>query len=791
LIQSKRRCLFVGAVLSGLLLLGGCGSSVAPASDEGVPRDHGGLRVGVAKGLLRVPVGVPLGGYLRPPVGGEYLEELEAFASADFLPFFREFLSFLPAQADDGSPLLMLPEELRVLHSPYATISPPSRGYHDSLTAKAVALHNDGQWLVLVKVDTIAMLDELVQAVADEVQHRTGLALHDSLVMTATHTHDGPGTLANHSARYFWLAMDLYQPAVFRAMVDSIADVVEQATRPEALVPARFGYGFAREHYQDPFQGEKHLNSFRRDRLQSYDIDANNALRERLGVMRIDHANGAPLAVIINYAAHGIAFDVENQYFSADVLGAAERAVEQSFEQPVLAMLVQAASGDVSPRGDARPALQRIERFGALLAPQVRAIHDGIVDFDDAPVLGLATQRLKLNRETLGYSGAEYPYPWGAAQCYALPIALCLPAIPPDPLDLLDNGVGENGAFVPQDTRVSVGRIGRARLLIQPGEPLTEYGLRLLARAEQEGHARDDTFIWGYAQDHVGYILAPEEADWAMGGTEGTTTFWGWKLGARLLDATTDLLRGLDGVAELPADEFQIRYQPSPLPELPALAVPGLNPGTVVHQPHDIERFQSTTFSWQGGDPVVDLPQATLLRCDEQGESCVPARRRNGEIIDMRLGYRLINLQHVWQLSFEAPRDWPAGQYRFEVQGQAQQLPTAPYRLRSAAFAVTPSPSLLLSAPQRVEDRVEVTLAYSPRPDNVRLIDPMVPGDRPAPVRDGSVAFVTPGGAVLRASQPRIELRDEQLLAVYSIAWTGAVDTLSISGEDRYGNHSP
>jgi hypothetical protein len=50
---------------------------------------------------------------------------------------------------------------------------------------------------------------------------------------------------------------------------------------------------------------------------------------------------------------------------------------------------------------------------------------------------------------------------------------------------------------------------------------------------------------------------------------------------------------------------------------------------------------------------------------------------------------------------------------------------------------------------------------------------------------------VTPGGAVLRASQPRIELRDEQLLAVYSIAWTGAVDTLSISGEDRYGNHSP
>ncbi|MDP9140272.1 MAG: neutral/alkaline non-lysosomal ceramidase N-terminal domain-containing protein, partial [Pseudomonadota bacterium] len=324
-----------GCVVLGLFVLAACGESQPVGNGQPTPTPTasaspgGGLRAGVAKGLLRVPVGVPLGGYLRPPVGGEYLEELQQFAQADVAPFFQEFLNFLPAQADDGTPLVAIPEELRVLHSPYATLSPPSRGYYDSLNVKAIALKNGGQYLVLVKADLIAMLDELVQGVADEVQARTGIALHDSLIMSGTHTHDGPGAVANHSTRYFWLATDIYQPAVYAALVDSIADVVEGAVNDEAMVPARFGYGFGQEAYEDPVEGTKHLNSFRRDRLPTYDLDANNALRERIGVLRIDHADGSPLAVVMNYAAHGIAFDVENQYFSGDVLGGAERAVEQ------------------------------------------------------------------------------------------------------------------------------------------------------------------------------------------------------------------------------------------------------------------------------------------------------------------------------------------------------------------------------------------------------------------------------------------------------------------------------
>src|SRR5207248_4103092 len=111
----------------------------------------------------------------------------------------------------------------------------------------------------------------------------------------------------------------------------------------------------------------KGLNHYRRDHFAYYadnetpglafvDSDPYNPndadeLRRRIGVLRIDDvATGQPMAIVINWAMHGIAFDVENQYFSGDVLGSIERQVEQSFPEPAnapagytppIAMLVQ------------------------------------------------------------------------------------------------------------------------------------------------------------------------------------------------------------------------------------------------------------------------------------------------------------------------------------------------------------------------------------------------------------------------------------------------------------------
>ena len=726
------------------------------------------LRAGIAKVAIDIPVGTPLGGYLRPPIAGDYIPGAEGFASGDYQTFFDELVDFIPYMADGCEPdhpescppLAPLPDELRAVHSPYASYSPPSRGYYDSLVAKAIALHDGRDYIVFLKTDFIGALNELAEDVKAEVQRQTGIALGDGLVLSATHSHDGPGALANHSARYFWLAMDLYQHEVYRRVVAQLATVVVTALDDDNMRLARIGHGSAQEALG--------MNGFRRGRLPSYDEDRLQALHRRLGVIRIDALDNTepePMAVIINWAAHGIAFDVENQYFSGDVLASVERATEQLMALP-LAMLVQNAAGDISPRSNIhRNKLQRIESYGRRLAPQIKVIADSIEQFQFSPDLRSVSKRIILDRDRLGYRPEEFPYAWGAGQCgndIAVPfvgaglkdvpgyegnglpeqIPYCLPSPPPDAYDLADNGVAENASFYPQDTIIAAQKVGELTLLMQPGEPLTEYGLRLLdAAAEVGGGERyryDDTFIWGYAGDHIGYILPPEEEDWAtLGGAESTTTFWGWKQGERFLDVTVELLESLRDRSAAPIDELVVRYEHYRQhydSQVNAQALPSMLAGSSISQPRSISRFERTEFVFEGGDPVLGTP-SVLMQVERNG-AWQSVTRANGDALntffEMQLKYRLSSGRHIWLVDFEAPLDWPAGNYRFVVSGSAlsPSLAGEDYHLASLAFEVSPATNLAL-----MEEQGSLTLHYPALPDTRRVIDPFVREDQAAPIR--------------------------------------------------------
>ena len=734
------------------------------------------LRAGAAEGLIRVPIGTPLGGYARPPVGGDFLGDPQG-----------EITDNVPSAGQDGTPQVPVADEARTAQSPYATYSPPSRGYYDALTAKAVALDDGTDVAVLLKTDFVGALDEVTVAVSDKVKEATGVDVSEGLILSATHTHDGPGAVANDSVRYFWLAMDAYQPELFDRLVGDLAAVVVKAL--DNRVPARFGFTSGQESRPNP------LNSFRRSRSPwtPERVALQDALRRRIGVLRVDQvdATGAPvrpLAVVTNYAAHGIVFGVENVYFSGDALGAVEREVQAAYEEPVVAMFVQNTGGDVSPRADGGPQLQRIERFGKLLAPQVLDLAAAIDNYDTAPDIAAVSQRIKLNRQTLGYADGEYPYEWGAVQCNAEePFAdRCLPAPPPGEADVRDNGVAENDSFVPLDTRLTALRIGDAVLLAQPGEPLAEYGVRILERSP---FGADRTFIWGYSQDHIGYLLPDSKDDWLLGGTEGTTTFWGWKLGARLLRANEELMAALAGTGPAPADELEVSYTRRPY--VPAAATPSARPGRAVTQPATIARFETTTFAFEGGDPIVDLPTVTVERLVGKNK-WLPVRRTDGRIMntpfETHLKYQLVSGAHQWTVTFEAPRDWKAATYRFNVAGVAAGATgTTPYTVASSAFEVAPSTSLQLGEVVRNGDIAEVTLAYTPRPDNYRLIDAEVPSNVAAPVRRGKVTFAG-GGVTVVDSEPDIEVREGLIVAVFRATIPG--DTVTATGVDAWSNTS-
>jgi predicted acyl esterase len=776
-----------------------------------------GLLAGAAKGAIKVPVGAPMGGFLRPAVGGEYLPGGDQLSKGNPDELTEELVDFIPNGADDPEHTGALPDETRTATSPYATYFPPSKGYYDSLIAKAVALYDGHDYVVLVKTDFIGMLDEVVQAVADEVKTRTTdnpdfpngpIDIHDGLVMSATHSHHGPGALANDSVRFFWLAMDRYQPELFERLVPQLADVVVNALKD--LKPARFGYTIGLE--ADQAGGQPNANQYRNGHEGRYaamhggDASINNNMRRRLGVLRVDRLNAAgnpePLAAVINYATHGVIFDVENLYFSGDALASAERETEQLLDVPV-AMLVQNTGGNVHPNftdgdefNDGVAQLQAIEKYGRVMAPQVARLYREIPDasFNYAPDLRAVSQRIILDRKHIGYPDADgkngdgdFPYEYGGVECNTdneVPFVgvgvgnipgydqtglprknpNCIAGEPPEPDDLADNGVGENSASGPQDTRLTAVKIGDAMLLAQPGEPLTEYGVRLLAAAQQHGAAPQNTFIWGYSQDHVGYILPDSKEDFEDGQTEGTTTFWGWKLGDRLIKANEGLIAALVEGTPAPKDEFNLHYyyrdRYKDYPQAPA--TPSARPGRIVYQPGAIERFQKTHFTWEGGDPVVDLPTVALLKCTNATDigSCAPATRPNGEAIntlfEMHLKYRLVSGAHLWAAELEAAKDLPVGTYRFGVTSHDLRTGAELYApLASNAFQVKASKTLQIVTPTNANGNCEVTLSYQPRLKNYRLVDtptddngdglvgPMVNNDKAAPVRKGSVTFST------------------------------------------------
>jgi hypothetical protein len=108
----------------------------------------------------------------------------------------------------------------------------------------------------------------------------------------------------------------------------------------------------------------------------------------------------------------------------------------------------------------------------------------------------------------------------------------------------------------------------------------------------------------------------------------------------------------------------------------------------------------------------------------------------------------------------------------------------------SQAFAVSPAPSLRVSAPAVAGSEIRVTLSYVPRPDNYRVIDALVRPEQVPPVRAGSVTF-TDGTTTLVDASPDI-VAGNPPTAVYSVDATGLdLGNLAVSGADPWGNTTP
>lgn len=754
-----------------LLALGGCGApSDEVASRQPAALVPGAPVAGVAEGYLDLPISGPLGGYTNRCHYGDW------------------FYSQIGNRT-----------------SPYTTAWSVSTGVHTRQQGKALWLENGDQNLVVIKVDLVYSNELLVEAVEAALEEATGEVLDGRVVITASHTHNG---IANFSESvHFYLGGDRFNPEVFARLTGSLTEIALEAY--DTRQPAALGFSTIDDWDPDDrvYRDRRGAN----DTLQVWDdIPAGRWKDPTLWMLRVDSTDGTPMGVFFNFGVHGTLMEDHSPLISTDAPGALEAAVAEQFDAPIVVAHWQGSTGDASPAGSDRE-LARMETVGenavdAIIdlwaqtptsaeaislesasraisqeRDEIRVTRDGAVDWyyppydedaqpdniiygDDGEILSPLDE---FNAQyggvfcgddpllKAGKIGADvYPYDgcmdvelvsWVVQGIFqlsnedvAMPFASSKKASATasrvGPLPVYDAGAGGESS---EDLYLS----------FWPAEVTSMFTEQFERRAEAElGIER--ALVVGYAQDHEGYFLIPE--DWLMGGYEPTIAIWGPLQGEHVMEGVLDMMDHHLLTDRREAMDPLEQYQPLPsrgeaLPEeapdltpmagTPATALPEdfYNPfpfssRDVYEQPKEpafalgvapeaeVPRVQGMAqFAWQGGDPGVDFPTVVLER-QADGGAWEEVLNHAGRPItssghDMLMWWQATPLypytaeqEHLWWVGWQAVghiherAGVPAGTYRFHVYGDAYAggatswpWPTDPYEVTSDPFVVTPA----------------------------------------------------------------------------------------------------
>jgi neutral ceramidase len=381
----------------------------------------------------------------------------------------------------------------------------------------------------------------------------------------------------------------------------------------------------------------------------------------------------------------------------------------------------------------------------------------------------------------------------------------------PESLSSVVSALVLDGIWLHEDGRSR----GSSRVLLAaaPGEPTTPWSERLTRRAESElGFTR--AIVVGYAQDHEGYLLLPE--DWLSGGsTEVQINLWGPLQGEYLLERILDAAAQTAPPGVVAPDEGPIDPPPAVFPDVPFAARATPLAGTALVEPAvEVERLASASFTWIGGDPALDQPRVVLER-EGAGGVFSPVLLPSGRPLD-DAGPRIVvsyrpepiaaaanaiaedRYTAVFQVVEDRslairPAAFPLGRYRFRVEGQLALAPgPARYEVASRAFRVRVTDDLEIQDRQvsiglgGVVVRGRVVL---PDPRGYRLFSASYRSGDPIPVARAQVGYrAGPGAAVVWSTEADADGRFVLQLPTTDRVFSSP--SFPVCARDRHGNLS-
>jgi hypothetical protein len=253
-----------------------------------------------------------------------------------------------------------------------------------------------------------------------------------------------------------------------------------------------------------------------------------------VSVMRVDTAEGKPLAILVNYACHPLVFGPDNLQYSADFPAAMTRTVERAFAGQPVCFFLQGAPGDINPYYDGTPLEQEAIRMrdwtGEHLGEEASRVAQAIqTESASHPDLDFTEDRLNFRlrwnpdkfREALLTYGSTFfeAFAPRIRQAWQLPVATVL--------------INKRIAW-----------------MTMPGEPFVELQINWRDRCPVH-----DAFFLGYANGYYGYFPTIRAAAEGGYGAAGATTWVEVGAGERMVNhALVKIYEMLGRLTELPED---------------------------------------------------------------------------------------------------------------------------------------------------------------------------------------------------------------------------------------------
>ena len=456
----------------------------------------------------------------------------------------------------------------------YGRVDQQAQGLHTRLRARAFVFADEAtdDRVLLVVVDTAMIFESVHQAVLSRLAEKYGeLYTHRNVMITATHTHCGPGG-SSHHLLYNVTTLGFHKKT-FEAMTDGIAEAVDRAHDDVAPAELTLTHG--------ELTGASANRSREAFELNPADVRSHfpDAVDPQTSLLRIER-EGRTAGAVNWFATHGTSMSGENKLISGDNKGYAayhwEREVEGTdyltdTTPDFISAFAQTNAGDMSPNLDLQPpttpadfeatrasGLRQYEAAARQLDKRGKKMDGGVdarlvyIDLSDVTVeaeytgdgkshktskasigASMAAGSLEDGPAFPGFEEGENPF-WDAISDSILYEASPELREAQSPKDIFVPVGAINAVYpwVQEQVPVQLLRIGQLYLIGVPGEVTIGAGLRLRRTvAETVGADLKDVLVAGYANSYFHYLTTPEEYD-SQQYEGGSTLFGRWQLPA-------------------------------------------------------------------------------------------------------------------------------------------------------------------------------------------------------------------------------------------------------------------